>query len=156
MSATEVTPRLVGWTKSLRGKTVAFGNVPILVGSGNAATCRISDPLASRRHAELVRHPDGSCSVKDLGSRNGTHVNGQKLQPEQTVTLRHGDSVFFAQQGYRFDRGTGLLTNRNLAGRGVVLVVLLLALLAGLRLGCLPSNRPGAVAPPPLSRPTGQ
>ena len=127
------TPQFVGWTAGVKGLSVPLASGALLIGSGRQAGFKISDPLASRRHAELVRQPGGSCYLKDLGSRNGTHVNGLKLQPERPVELRHGDTVFFAQQGFRFDNGSGLATTRTLAWRGAVLVAVLLALLAGVR-----------------------
>ena len=63
-----------------------------------AAGVRTPVPVAgdagvSRRHAVLVRHGDGSLSVRDLGSANGTAVNGQDITPGVDVTLTDGDRV---------------------------------------------------------------
>jgi hypothetical protein len=48
--------------------------------------------------------------LQDLGSVNGTFVNDRKLKPEEIVTLRNGDKLFFApsnapaaRQGYTFE-----------------------------------------------------
>ncbi|MBO0856323.1 MAG: ATP-binding cassette domain-containing protein, partial [Nocardia sp.] len=49
----------------------------------------VNDPLASRRHARLVKGGDGLV-LEDLGSANGTFVNGRR---EQRVTLRERDIV---------------------------------------------------------------
>lgn len=46
----------------------------------------------SRRHASIVRK-DGSLYLVDLGSPNGTFLNGQKLAPNQERILRDGDDV---------------------------------------------------------------
>ncbi len=46
----------------------------------------------SRRHAAIIRR-DGSLHIKDLGARNGTFLNGQKLVPEQPRVLRDGDEI---------------------------------------------------------------
>lgn len=54
----------------------------------------------SRRHASLVRQGD-KVTLKDLGSTNGTYVNGQKLTGEQP--LQPGDSLQFGQVRYRFE-----------------------------------------------------
>src|SRR5688500_17339968 len=51
----------------------------------------LTDPTISRRHAEL-RSDDGVLLVRDLGSRNGTFRNGQRVDVAQ---LRAGDSVTF-------------------------------------------------------------
>jgi hypothetical protein len=54
----------------------------VVVGRGSAADLRIDDPGVSRRHAEFrVQHtPAGpQVTVTDLGSTNGTIVNGQRV-----------------------------------------------------------------------------
>ena len=48
-------------------------------------------PQLSRRHARLSRAPDGGLMIEDLGSLNGTVVNGEKL--ERARRLGPGDSV---------------------------------------------------------------
>ena len=52
------------------------------------------DHRVSRRHAEL-RREDGRCWVRDLGSRNGTEVNGARLEPAVAHPLRDGDRLGF-------------------------------------------------------------
>ncbi len=61
---------------------------------GRDADCEIVllDPLVSRRQAILQLSPDGFCLI-DLGSRNGSLVNGQVIQP--MVQLQHGDRLRF-------------------------------------------------------------
>ncbi|MET7617753.1 FHA domain-containing protein [Streptomyces sp. NPDC005408] len=39
----------------------------------------IDDLVVSRRHAELEAHPDGTYEIVDLGSHNGTYLNGQPV-----------------------------------------------------------------------------
>lgn len=46
----------------------------------------------SRRHAAII-HKDGSLSVMDMGSANGTFLNGQQLVPNQARVLRDGDDI---------------------------------------------------------------
>lgn len=57
---------------------------PMHVGRG--ATCEIllSDPVCSRFHA-VVFFEEGSWQVSDTGSRNGTLVNGQKVDTAQMI-----------------------------------------------------------------------
>ena len=59
---------------------------------GRDGTCTISvdDELVSRTHASFKRH-DGYIEVTDLGSRNGTRVNGVVIR--QTTRLAHGDRI---------------------------------------------------------------
>jgi pSer/pThr/pTyr-binding forkhead associated (FHA) protein len=50
------------------------------------------DKGVSRRHAAILRK-EGSLHVVDLGSYNGTFLNGQRLIAEQPRVLRDGDDV---------------------------------------------------------------
>ena len=52
-----------------------------------------ADPGVSRLHAVLLRSPDGSWSVVDPGSANGTEVNGSEIPQGQPVPLRDGDRI---------------------------------------------------------------
>ena len=51
------------------------------------------DPGVSRRQAMLVRRNDGSLAVRDLGSANGTRVNGTDVTPGVDVPLADGDRI---------------------------------------------------------------
>ena len=52
-----------------------------------------TDTAVNREHARLVARPDGSWSVIDLGSVNGTVVNGWKIEPGRPVPLHDGDLI---------------------------------------------------------------
>ena len=64
----------------------------MLVGRAEEAELRIDDRSISREHARLVVN-DGEVRISDLGSRNGTTVNGQRLEaarqliPGDVITL---------------------------------------------------------------------
>ena len=60
-----------------------------LVGRSRYCDALLLDRSVSRRHA-LVSFRGGRCSVRDLGSTNGLHVNGH---PVDTAVLRPGDVV---------------------------------------------------------------
>jgi hypothetical protein len=71
------------------------GDWPLLTGSnvvGRDADCaiRIDSVTLSRRHAQIVL-TNGEATVEDLGSKNGTHVNGRPVT--QLVALRDGDQI---------------------------------------------------------------
>lgn len=51
------------------------------------------DNGVSRRHAQILRQPDGSLVVRDLGSANGTHFNEQPLPAGVAQRLAEGDTV---------------------------------------------------------------
>ena len=50
----------------------------------------LDDDYASNRHAQLFPH-EGVWVVEDLGSTNGTLLNGQPVRAPQT--LRSGDAI---------------------------------------------------------------
>jgi hypothetical protein len=52
-----------------------------------------ADPGVSRLHAVLLRGDDGSWSVVDPGSANGTQVNGAEIARDELVPLRDGDRI---------------------------------------------------------------
>lgn len=50
----------------------------------------------SRMHA-VVRMSDQRITITDLGSANGTRVNGKKLTPHVASPIRHGDVLIFGR-----------------------------------------------------------
>jgi hypothetical protein len=76
-------PRVVvaGTTRHVTGTTV--------IGRGAETDLQLTDTGVSRRHAEL-RVVAGALEVHDLGSTNGTWVNGRRVQ---AASLRDGDKV---------------------------------------------------------------
>jgi pSer/pThr/pTyr-binding forkhead associated (FHA) protein len=51
------------------------------LGRGSQADITLSDPVVSRLHCR-IRIEDGACYVRDMGSRNGTSINGQRILGE--------------------------------------------------------------------------
>ena len=60
-----------------------------LIGRTGRCDVRIKHPGISAEHA-VIRVLPGSATVEDLGSTNGTRVNGKKIELR---TLRHGDQI---------------------------------------------------------------
>jgi hypothetical protein len=52
-----------------------------------------ADPGVSRLHAVLLAGPDGTWSVLDPGSANGTMVNGSEIPHDEAVPLGDGDRI---------------------------------------------------------------
>jgi len=73
----------------------------LVVGRGVASDIAIYDPTISRRHAELVAHDD-EVEVTDLGSSNGTCINGSRVANGR---IRANDSVTFGKVTYRLRTG---------------------------------------------------
>jgi len=62
----------------------------IVIGRSSTATVRIDDPKVSREHARILRRGD-ALELVDLGSRNGTRVNGKVARGRSA--LSSGDTV---------------------------------------------------------------
>ena len=59
-------------------RVVVPPGTPVVIGREASCDLPVADPEVSRRHAELNADPDG-LRVRDLGSRNGTSVNGVQV-----------------------------------------------------------------------------
>jgi hypothetical protein len=53
----------------------------------------IDDPGLSHRHAKLLRQDDGSFILLDLGSTNGTQLNGKEVQAGVKTPIKEGDQI---------------------------------------------------------------
>ncbi|WZO97383.1 FHA domain-containing protein [Isosphaeraceae bacterium EP7] len=71
------------------------------VGRQEDCQLRINSSQVSRRHCELYESK-GKLMVKDLGSSNGTLVNGQKV--EKPVALKNGDTLTVGPIKFRIDQ----------------------------------------------------
>jgi pSer/pThr/pTyr-binding forkhead associated (FHA) protein len=67
----------------------ALGEDPIIIGRGRKADLTLSEPTISRTHVRVGRE-DGGLYMEDLGSTNGTQVNGRR---EDRAPLRDGDEL---------------------------------------------------------------
>jgi pSer/pThr/pTyr-binding forkhead associated (FHA) protein len=85
-------PSLV-WTFSAHldwfGRTVPVRCDDLVIGR-SGADLEVDDRGVSRRHARLSRGPDGGWTLTDLGSTNGTFVNGVRVR---VARLRDGDEI---------------------------------------------------------------
>ncbi len=54
-----------------------------ILGRGEVADLRVLDPDVSRTHTRVVRTDDGHTTVQDLGSTNGTFVDGERVTRAQ-------------------------------------------------------------------------
>lgn len=77
---------------SLDGKLIAVNMDKFLIGRSEECQLRPKSESISRRHAAIVRK-DGRILLMDLKSRNGTHVNENKLDPSKAKVLKNGDRI---------------------------------------------------------------
>ncbi|MEU1217257.1 FHA domain-containing protein [Streptomyces sp. NPDC005791] len=61
----------------------------------------VSDLQVSRLHAEFRAAPDGRFEIRDLGSHNGTYVNGQPLSKSGTALIGPNDIVGVGHSTFR-------------------------------------------------------
>src|SRR5579864_1961595 len=81
------------------GARVAVGPHPVAIGRLPECEITLADPNVSRRHAE-VRTEDGLTVVVDLGSTNGTKVNGSAVK---TRPLEDGDVITVGLTSIRYE-----------------------------------------------------
>jgi len=68
------------------GKEISVPASRFLIGRGTDCHLRPQSDAISRRHCE-VTVGDASVTVRDFGSRNGTHVNGQRVEGEHELKM---------------------------------------------------------------------
>jgi Protein of unknown function (DUF3662)/FHA domain len=81
------------------GRRVRLGEDPAVLGRNSDCTVTLADPRASRQHAEIRATADGFLVV-DLGSMNGTLVNGV---PVKEHVLHDGDEIAIGATVMRFE-----------------------------------------------------
>jgi S1-C subfamily serine protease len=72
------------------GRTVNVEGTEFTIGREAGVDLVLADGKASRRHAALRTLPDGRATLYDLGSSNGTFVNGQRIQ---STLLQGGEQI---------------------------------------------------------------
>lgn len=82
------------------GQRITLGDETVTVGRLSECTVPLNDQNVSRRHAE-IRPNRGRFVVVDLGSTNGTMVNGTRIHGE--TVLSDGDIISFGSTYVRFE-----------------------------------------------------
>lgn len=74
------------------GETFILETYSLTIGRDPVSDVVLNDPEVSRQHARFTQTETGY-QVQDLGSTNGTFVNG--IRQNQPTSLKHGDSIEF-------------------------------------------------------------
>lgn len=69
-----------------------LNEAPVTIGRSSKSTVHLRDGTVSKEHAEFVLR-DGAWTLVDLGSRNGTRVNGNAVR--EPMAVRDGDLIAF-------------------------------------------------------------
>ncbi|HYF00496.1 MAG TPA: GGDEF domain-containing protein [Planctomycetota bacterium] len=79
-----------------RGRHVALGPEPVTLGRSSDARVVLQDDRISKLHCAVRLLPDGTVEVEDLGSRNGTFIDGARIERRElpaSSELRVGQTV---------------------------------------------------------------
>ena len=83
--------RLLVAHRSAETKQIRLG-AETLIGRGPDCKLRISSGQVSRRHC-LIKVAESSVSIRDLGSANGTRLNGETITAETDVPILNGNTL---------------------------------------------------------------
>jgi hypothetical protein len=78
-------------TLTVDGRTIPVTTGKVVVGRSRECDVRVDDGNVSRRHFELVQEGPTTWAVADLGSTNGTEVNGRRVSGRKR--LDDGDRI---------------------------------------------------------------
>ena len=69
-------------------------------GRSNGADIQVDDPFASSAHARIFDR-GGFMYIEDMGSTNGTYLNGRQLKTAQRLSM--GDTIRIGDSEYRYE-----------------------------------------------------
>jgi hypothetical protein len=82
-------------------RTFRLGRGTTTIGRQSGNEVEVTDPAASRRHAQ-IHEEGGRYTITDLGSTNGTQLNGEVIQSR---TLQNGDRITIGTTVLEFREG---------------------------------------------------
>ncbi|MDR1611251.1 MAG: protein kinase [Planctomycetota bacterium] len=100
----------------LTGTEYALKGGPAAAGRHADCAVPIPDPRVSRNHAEFIPDDNGDYAIIDLGSANGTSVNGIPLSPGNPRALCGGDEIRMGRNTFRFFSGDARIPNVDIPG----------------------------------------
>jgi pSer/pThr/pTyr-binding forkhead associated (FHA) protein/thioredoxin reductase/NAD-dependent dihydropyrimidine dehydrogenase PreA subunit len=80
--------RLIFLSGPHEGRQVFLGSRPTTFGRDPDQDVVLDDDMCSRLHARIVRGPKGEYALSDLGSRNGTMLNGKRIEAPRRLEHR--------------------------------------------------------------------
>ena len=93
-------PSLVFLAGPIAGRRYKLGDGEYVIGRRSDCQIFVPDMRVSRQHARLWRDGEG-WTLEDLGSNNGTYINGVRLQA--ATALRHDDEITIANNRIRVE-----------------------------------------------------
>ncbi len=92
------------------GRRFSLADQPIILGRSEKCAVYIADQRASRRHAQIACDGEAA-TLSDLGSANGTLLNGRRIAAPET--LRDGDEITVASAVLTFHDPESTLRSSN-------------------------------------------
>ena len=90
-------------TGNYRGEQIRLTELPCVVGKMEGYVDHVlNDSTVSRMHARFSLDQDGKMNVRDLNSTNGTWLNGERLQPNESRGLVPGDHLRLGRMEFVF------------------------------------------------------
>ena len=83
-------PEIWAWLRTTDGSRIPVTHWENVIGRSAGSDIRVQSDAVSRNHAVLTRYDDGSWTITDTASQNGTFVNGKKVD---IYALKSGDVI---------------------------------------------------------------
>ena len=112
-------PSLVFLAGPIAGRRYKLADGEYIIGRRSDCQIFVPDMRVSRQHARLWQDGD-AWQIEDLGSNNGTFVNGVKVQAATAV--RHDDEILIANNRIRVEARDGVADTKPPEGNVVTIV----------------------------------
>ncbi len=90
---TRATPEVWGYLYVEGGPSLPITHWENVIGRSSSVDLRIKEKTVSKNQALLIRRSEEKWMIKDLGSTNGTMVNGRVLDPGRRYIIGAGDEI---------------------------------------------------------------
>lgn len=88
-------PMLIVYEGELQGQRWLIDQDVMVIGRGADCAIMLPERQVSRHHAQIERDCNGTYLLRDLGSKNGTYVNGKEIR-DKPYRLKDGDEIQIA------------------------------------------------------------
>ena len=91
-------------TRKSNGEIIQIGSDPFIIGKERRRVnyCIEDNATVSRNHAKIVKS-GSKVAIVDMGSKNGTFVNGVKCTSNVAVDLNEGDKITLSDEEFTFN-----------------------------------------------------
>jgi type VI secretion system protein ImpI len=93
----------------------AFSRLPVRIGRNPLNDLQLDEPFISQFHAVLEVDEQGHLALRDLGSRNGTMIGGQRVPSNERLGLGSSEASF-SVLGLTFEARLAAVTNDGAPG----------------------------------------